>query len=46
MSKKQTSDKVSSLASKGLRGEKLTPKQQKSVYASALGQDEKGKKKK
>lgn len=41
MAKKQTSQKVSSLAAKGLAGGKLTPKQQKSVYASALGQDEK-----
>lgn len=41
MPKKQSSSKVSSLASKGLRGGKLTKSEQKSVYASALGQDEK-----
>lgn len=43
---KKTSDRVSSLAAKGLAGGKLTPKEQKSVYTSALGQDEhKGKRK-
>lgn len=41
MAKKQSSPRVSSLAAKGLAGGKLTPKQQKSVYASALSQDEK-----
>ncbi|MEH6695011.1 MAG: hypothetical protein V7675_08205 [Hyphomonas sp.] len=41
MAKKQSSPRVSSLAAKGLAGGKLTPSQQKSVYASALGQDEK-----
>ena len=41
MATKQTRPSVSTLASKGLRGEKLTPKEQKTVYASALGQDEK-----
>ncbi|WPM82826.1 hypothetical protein [Brucella pseudintermedia] len=45
MAKKTTSDKVSSLAAKGLAGGKLTKTEQKSIYASALGQDErKGKK--
>jgi hypothetical protein len=39
---KQTSPRVSSLAGKGLAGGKLTPAQQKSVYASALNQDEEG----
>lgn len=34
----QTGKQVASFASKGLRGEKLTPSQQKSVYASALNQ--------
>lgn len=42
--KKQTSQSVSSLASKGLRTGKLTPSEIKRVSASALGQDEKGKK--
>lgn len=42
---KKTGDRVSSLAAKGLAGGKLTKAEQKSVYASALGQDEhKGKK--
>lgn len=46
MTKKQTRQPVSSLAAKGLAGGKLTAKEQKSVYASALGQDEKPKPKK
>lgn len=37
---KKTGDRVSSLAAKGLAGGKLTKAEQKSVYASALGQDE------
>jgi hypothetical protein len=43
MTKRQTSSKVSSLASKVLSGEvsKPTPKQVKSLAASALAQDEK-----
>lgn len=41
MTSKQSSSRISTLASKGLRGEKLTQKEQKSVYASALSQDEK-----
>jgi hypothetical protein len=45
MAKKQTNQPVSKLASQGLRKDNLTPTQRKSVYASALGQDEKGKKK-
>jgi hypothetical protein len=40
MARKVTRPPVSTLASKGLRGEKLTPTEQKRVYASALGQDE------
>ncbi len=40
---KQTSDKVSSTASKGLRTGKLNKPETKSVSGSALGQDEKGK---
>lgn len=40
MAKKVTTPPVSTLASKGLRGGKLTPTEQKRVYASALGQDE------
>ncbi len=39
--KKQTSQSVSSVASKGLRTGKLTPKETRKVSASALGQDEK-----
>lgn len=44
---KQTSQTVSSVASKGLRTGKLTAKEIRQVSASALGQDEKpgGKKK-
>ncbi len=38
---KQTSQRVSSIASKGLRTGKLTPSEIKKVSASALGQDEK-----
>lgn len=48
MAAKQTSDKVSSLASKVLSGQikHPSPKQVKSLAASALGQDEtKGRKK-
>lgn len=45
MAKKETRPPVSSLAAKGLSGGKLTPTEQKRVYASALGQDEHGKKK-
>lgn len=47
MTKKQTSSRVSSLASKVLTGSlKPTPSQVKSLAASALGQDEsKGQKK-
>ncbi|MGJ8570617.1 MAG: hypothetical protein ACSHXI_07950 [Hoeflea sp.] len=37
---KQTGNKVSSIASKGLRTGKLSPSEIKSVSASALGQDE------
>ena len=40
MATKKTSDRVSSLAAKGLAGGKLTPAQQRTVYGSALGQDE------
>lgn len=40
MARKVTRPPVSTLASKGLRGEKLTAAEQKRVYASALGQDE------
>jgi hypothetical protein len=40
MPKKQTSDRVSSLAAKGLAGKRLTREEQMSVYASLLGQDE------
>ena len=39
--RKQTSQSVSSIASKGLRTGKLTPTEIKKVSASALGQDEK-----
>jgi len=39
--KKQSGDKASSLASKALRGEKLTPAQVKSLGGSVLAQDEK-----
>ena len=47
MAKKVTRPPISTLASKGLRGEKLTKAEQKRVFASALGQDEtKGQKKK
>ena len=38
---KQTSQSVSSTASKGLRTGKLTPSEIRKVSASALGQDEK-----
>lgn len=45
--KKETTQSVSSIASKGLRTGKLTPKEIKKVSGSALGQDEtKGKRKK
>ncbi len=40
MAKKTTGDKVASWAAKGLAGGKLTPSQQKSIYASTLSQDE------
>lgn len=44
--KKETSQSVSAVASKGLRTGKLTPAETRKVSASALGQDEtKGKKK-
>lgn len=43
---RQTSDKVSTIASKILRGEKVSPAQVKSVAASALGQDQKPRPKK
>lgn len=47
MPTKQTKPPISTLASKGLRGEPLTKTEQKRVYASALSQDEqKGQKKK
>lgn len=39
--KKQTSDKMSTLGSKAMRGEKLTPAQIRSLGASVVGQDEK-----
>lgn len=38
--RKQTSQKVSSIASKGLRTGKLTQSEIRKVSASALGQDE------
>lgn len=38
---KQTSQSISSIASKGLRTGKLTPSEIKKVSGSALGQDEK-----
>ena len=38
--KKETTQRVSSIASKGLRTGKLTPSETKTVSASALGQDE------
>ncbi len=38
--KKETTQKVSSVASKGLRTGKLTPSEIRKVSASALGQDE------
>ncbi len=38
---KQTSQSVSSVASKGLRTGKLTPSEIRKVSASAFGQDEK-----
>lgn len=38
---KQTSQRVSSIASKGLSTGKLTAKEIKTVSASALGQDQK-----
>lgn len=42
MSKKQTTSKVSTLASKVLSGKvKPTPKQVRTLAATALGQDEK-----
>lgn len=40
--RKQTSQKVSSIASKGLRTGKLSASEIRKVSASALGQDEKG----
>jgi len=40
MARKTTQPAISTLASKGLRGEPLTKAEQKRVYASALGQDE------
>jgi hypothetical protein len=39
--RKQTSQSVSSIASKGLRTGKLTPTETRKVSGSALGQDEK-----
>lgn len=39
--KKQSSERMSSLGSKAMRGEKLTPKQVRSLGASVVGQDEK-----
>jgi hypothetical protein len=39
--RKQTTQKVSSIASKGLRTGKLKPSEIRKVSASALGQDEK-----
>lgn len=41
MAKKQSSSRVSSIASQALRTGKATPKQIKTLAASALGQDEK-----
>lgn len=38
--KKETSDRLSTLASKALRGEKLTKAEQRSLGASVLSQDE------
>ena len=46
MAKKETSDKLSKIASKALRGEKLTKTEIKALGGSVLGQDEtKGKRK-
>ncbi len=46
MPKKQSGDKVSSIAAKVLAGKKPTPTETKSLAASVLGQDEtKGKRK-
>lgn len=41
MAKKQTSSRVSTLASKVLAGQKPTPKQAKTLAGSVLSQDEK-----
>ncbi len=41
MAKKQSGDKMSTIASKAIRGEKLTKPEQKSLGASVLSQDEK-----
>lgn len=38
--KKETSTTLSSIASRGLRGEKLSPKEVKQLAGSVLGQDE------
>lgn len=38
--KRETSDRVSTIASKGLRGEKLTKGEVKSLAGSVLSQDE------
>lgn len=47
MPNKETSDRVSSIASKALRGEKLTNKEILALAGSVLSQDEtKGKRKK
>lgn len=37
---KETSNKMSTLGSKAMRGEKLTPKEIRSLGASVVGQDE------
>lgn len=41
MSKKQTGDKVASIAGKVLAGKKATPAETKKLAASVLSQDEK-----
>ena len=41
MPKKQSSQKVSSLASKALKGKQLSPKEIKTLAGSVLSQDEK-----
>jgi len=41
MPKKQSTDKVSTIAGKVLAGKKATPKETRTLAASVLGQDEK-----